>query len=203
MARYTGPKCRLCRREGVSICLCKKCAVDTREFPPGQHGAARKVKLSNYGIQLREKQKVKRLYGLLEKQFKRVYEKASSSKGVTGHVLLQLLERRLDNVIFRLGFATTRPQARQLVAHGLVSVNGRKLNIPSALVYQNDEITIKLKETTKKLIKDNLERNQDKAKVSWLKADEANITGKVLRLPERDDVDFPINEQLIIELYSK
>ncbi|MBF0385644.1 MAG: 30S ribosomal protein S4 [Candidatus Omnitrophica bacterium] len=203
MARYTGPKCRLCRREGISICLCKKCAVDVRESAPGQHGAMRKVKLSDYGLQLREKQKVKRLYGLLEKQFRLCYEKASRSKGVTGHVLLQLLERRLDNVVFRLGIGTTRPQARQFVAHGLVCVNGSKLSIPSAIVNQGDEITFKLKETTKKYIKENIERLKEKPKVAWVKLDETTMTGKVLRLPERDDVGFPINEQLIIELYSK
>jgi len=207
MARYTGPKCRLCRREGVSICSSKRCAVDRREYAPGQHGAKRS-KLSNYGIQLREKQKVKRLYGILERQFRKYYEKATSAKGVTGTILLQFLERRLDNVIYRLGFATTRPQARQIVSHGKVCVNDKRVNIPSYLVKQNDEILLKLKkDTTKKFIKTNIEANQQKRNASgipaWLGMDEEHFKGKILRLPEREDIQFPINEQLIVELYSK
>ncbi len=203
MARYRGPRCRLCRREGVSICMRKKCAQTIREYAPGQHGAARRLKLSDYGIQLREKQKVKRLYGVLEKQFRRYYEKAARAGGVTGTVLLQILERRLDNVVFRLGFATTRPQARQIVSHGFVYVNDRRVNIASFQVKTGDEIEIKVTEKNKKYIMGNLEVTKDRPRPGWLAFDEKHLRGKVLRLPERDDIDFPINEQLIIELYSK
>ncbi len=203
MARYRGPRCRLCRREGVSICMRKKCAQTIREYAPGQHGAARRLKLSDYGVQLREKQKVKRLYGILEKQFRRYYEKAARAEGVTGTVLLQFLERRLDNVVFRLGFATTRPQARQIVSHGFVYVNDRRVNIASFQVKTGDEIEIKVTEKNKKYIMGNLEITKDRPKPGWLAFDEKHLRGKVLRLPERDDIDFPINEQLIIELYSK
>ena len=205
MARYTGPKCRLCRREGVSICMCKRCAFEKRDYAPGQHGAKR-VKLSNYGIQLREKQKVKRLYGIMEKQFRKYYLMSTRSKGVTGTVLLQCLERRLDNVIFRLGFATTRPQARQIVSHGKVYVNDQRVNIPSYLVKPNDEVHLKLKDKNTKFINANIEANQQRpnqAKVDWLSMDATHFKGKVLRLPQREDIQFPINEQLIIELYSK
>ncbi|MCD4781428.1 MAG: 30S ribosomal protein S4 [Candidatus Omnitrophica bacterium] len=203
MARYRGPRCRLCRREGESICFCKKCAQTVRRYPPGQHGVLKRSKLSDYGIQLREKQKVKRLYGILEKQFRRYYEKAARKQGVTGSVLLQFLERRLDNVIFRLGFATTRPQARQIVSHGLVKVNGRRVNIPSFQVELGDEIELKIKEKTKKLINTNIEQTNDRGVPEWLMVDEKKHAGKVVKLPERDDVQFPINEQLIVELYSK
>ncbi len=203
MARYTGPKCRLCRREGVSLCFKKKCAHELRAYPPGEHGQGRRTKLSNYGIQLREKQKVKRLYGILEKQFRRYYEKAARAKGVTGVVLLQLLERRLDNTIFRLGFAKTRPQARQIVSHGLVCVNDRRVNIPSYLIKEGDEISLRLKEKAKGFINENIESTEDRGVPSWLKADPKNLKGKVAGSPERDDVQFQINEQLIVELYSK
>lgn len=205
MARYIGPKWRLSRREGVELFSSKRNALERRDYAPGMHGAKR-TKLSDYGLQLREKQKVKRLYGVLEKQFRRYYEKASRSKGITGSVLLQLLERRLDNVVYRLGFATTRPQARQMVGHGLICVNDKRVNIPSYMVKAGDEISVKNKDGIKKLAKTNVDLNneyQGREKVSWVLVDEDHLKGKVSRLPEREDITFPINEQLIIELYSK
>jgi len=204
MARYRGPKWRLSRREGVELFSRRRNALENRDYAPGEHGM-RRTKLSNYGIQLREKQKVKRMYGILERQFRRYYEQASKTKGVTGHVLLQFLERRLDNVVYQMGFATTRPQARQIVGHGLMQVNGKKVNIPSFLVKPGDEISIKPKEYIKKYIKTNIEANNEVGLVvsGWLSVDQQHFKGKVERLPERTDVDFPINEQLIVELYSK
>ena len=203
MARYTGPRFRLCRREGVNLFGNKKFDLEKRDTPPGQHGAARKAKLSNYGLQLREKQKVKRIYGLLERQFRGYYRKASRSKGVTGSVLLQMLECRLDNTIFRLGFATTRAQARQIVGHGLIIVNGKKVNIPSYQVKSGEVIEVKDNEKIREYIQKNVEATKDIAVPGWLEADAKKLTGKVIRLSQRDDVQFPINEQLIIELYSK
>lgn len=205
MARYTGPKWRLSRREGVELFSSKRNALERRDYAPGMHGA-RRVKLSDYGLQLREKQKVKRIYGVLERQFRRYYEKATRSKGITGSVLLQLLERRLDNVVYRLGFATTRPQARQMVSHGLICVNDRRVNIPSFQVKVGDEISVRNKDNIKNLAKANLDLNneyQGREQVSWVTVDEKHFKGKVSRLPEREDIVFPINEQLIIELYSK
>ena len=161
------------------------------------------MKLSDYGLQLREKQKVKRIYGVLERQFRRYYEKAARSKGVTGSFLLQLLERRLDNVIYRLGFATTRPQARQIVSHGMVQVNGRRVNIPSFLVKEGEEITLAIKDKSKKYIDGNIEANEERPVPAWLNVDVKNYKATVVKLPQRDDVQFPINEQLIVELYSK
>lgn len=200
MARYLGPKFRLCRREGVNLFGPKKYEFDIRPYAPGQHGQGRRVKLSDYGLQLREKQKVKRIYGILERQFRRYYLKAAQSKGITGSVLLQFLERRLDNVIFRLGFALTRPQARQIVGHGLVHVNGRRVNIPSFLVKEGDEIELKFKDKTKAFVDSTLEKNKDLTRQGWLKLDEKNYKATVIRLPQREDLQFPINEQLIIEL---
>ena len=205
MARYTGPKWRLSRREGIELFSRKRNCLEKRDYAPGQHGA-RRVKLSNYGIQLREKQKVKRIYGVLERQFRQYYLKAARAKGVTGKMLLQLLERRLDNVVFRLGFAVTRPQARQIVGHGLVCVNDRKVNIPSFLVKQGDEIIIADKEKIRKYIGKNIEKCMDKDQLivpGWLNVDEKHFKGKIVRMPEREDINFPINEQLIVELYSK
>ncbi len=206
MARYTGPKWRLSRREGVELFSSKRSALERRNYAPGQHGNKR-VKLSDYGIQLREKQKVKRLYGVLERQFRRYYEKATGSKGITGSLLLQMLERRLDNVVYRLGFATTRPQARQIVNHGLVCVNDKRVDIPSFLVKVGDEVSVKPKENIKKYIQTNIEMNTQfqgrEAVPAWVSVDPQHLKGKVLRFPEREDIAFPINEQLIIELYSK
>jgi len=202
MARYTGPRCRLSRREGVNLGLKKRWSLDKREAPPGQHGF-RRGKLSNYGLQLREKQKAKRIYGILEKQFKNYYLKATGAKGVTGTVLLQYLETRLDNVVYRLGFAITRAQARQIVGHGLVRVNGKKVNIPSAPVKIGDEVSFSVKEATTKYLKKNIDLNDGWAVPAWLQADIESFKGKVIRIPVREDISIPVNEQLIIELYSK
>ena len=209
MAKYTGPSCRLCRREMTKLflkgtrCNTEKCAVARRAFPPGQHGQGRSPKMSNYGLQLREKQKVKRVYGILERQFRRYFAIASKTRGVTGKVLLQLLERRLDNVIFRLLFATSHTQARQIVRHGGVYVNGRRVDIPSYSVHEGDVIEIRGKEGVKKSVRANIEMAKDRGIVSWLQADLDGLKGTVARLPDRDDIQMPIQEQLIVELYSK
>jgi len=209
MAKYTGPSCRLCRREMMKLflkgtrCYTEKCGVARRAFPPGQHGQSRSAKLSNYGLQLREKQKVKRIYGVMERQFRRYFQVASKSKGVTGKVLLQELERRLDNVLFRLMFATSHMQARQIVRHGSIYINGRRVNIPSFAVRPDDTIEVKGKAGVKKLIKANIGLSKDRGVAPWLEADLENLKAKVLRLPDRDDIKLPIQEQLIVELYSK
>lgn len=203
MARYIGPRYKLCRREGVNLFGNRKFNIEKRDYPPGEHGNKRRMKLSDYGLQLREKQKLKRVYGVLERQFRGYYEKAAATKGITGELLLQYLERRLDNVIFRLGYATTRAQARQMVSHCFVLVNDRRVNIPSFLVKVGDEITLKMKDKSKKFVDDNLEVNKDHPVPEWLVVDPKHYKGKITRLPERGDVQFPINEQLIVELYSK
>ena len=209
MGRYIGSECRLCRREGeklflkASRCFTEKCAITRRAYAPGQHGEGRKQKLSNYGLQLREKQKVKRIYGMMEKQFRKYFELASKTKGVTGKVLLQLLERRLDNVIFRAGFALTRIQARQIVRHNWVYLNGRRANIPSILLNKDDVIEIKTKEKAGKKVKEIMEASKERTVPTWLAFDAASLSAKVLRLPEKDDIQQPIQEQLIVELYSK
>ena len=208
MARNTGPDCRVCRREGEKLflkgtrCFTHKCAIERREYAPGQHGTKR-VKLSNFGLQLREKQKVKRIYGLLERQFRRYFHKAARSPGVTGSVLLELLERRLDNVIFQAGFSTSRSEARQIVSHGFVYVNARRVNIPSFWVQKDDEITLQKKGDELKPIKENLEATQQRKAPAWLKVDPNRFNVKILRIPQREDITFPVNEQLIIELYSR
>jgi small subunit ribosomal protein S4 len=209
VGRYTGPVCRLCRREGTKLflkgtkCFLEKCPIEKRNFAPGQHGRARKPKIVGYGLQLREKQKAKRIYFTLESQFRAYYEKASRAQGVTGELLLQQLERRLDNVAFRLGFASSRRQARQIVRHGHVEVNGRKVNIPSFQVSVGDEI--KIREGSKKLtvLETSTEFASHQVAPRWLQVDHANLSGKVLALPRREDVNMPVNEQLIVELYSK
>ena len=209
MGRYIGAVCRLCRRQGEKLflkgtkCQTEKCAANKRAYPPGQHGQGRRQKLSNYGVQLKEKQKVKRIYGVLEKQFRKYFKIASKTKGVTGKVLLQLLERRLDNVIFRMGLAISRSQARQIVRHNLVAVNSRRVNIPSYLVDKDDLVEIKSKDKVKIKIKDNLELSKDRTVPSWLEFNAAEMKAKVLRLPEKGDIQQPIQEQLIVELYSK
>ena len=204
MARYTGPRFKLCRREGVNLFGNPKFNMERRDYAPGDHGlAAKRKKLSDYGLQLREKQKVKRIYGVLEKQFRRYYEKAARAKGITGSVLLQLLERRLDNVIFRLGFASTRPAARQMVSHGKVYVNDKRVNVPSFLVDVDDEISLKIKDSSMGYIKEYLEATKERPVPEWLNSDTKHLKGKVVKMPERDDVMFDINEQLIVELYSK
>lgn len=209
MARYTGPVCRLCRREKEKLflkgtkCLTEKCAISRRAYAPGQHGEKSRTKLSNYGLQLREKQKVKRSYGVLERQFRRYFSIASKSKGVTGKLLLQLLERRLDNVVFRLGLAISRAQGRQVVRHGQISVNGRAVNIPSYSVSAGDLIEVKAKEKAKNKIKENIEVSKDRTVPAWLEFNAQELKGKVSRLPEKEDIQQPIQEQLIVELYSK
>jgi small subunit ribosomal protein S4 len=210
MARYTGPVCRLCRRELKKLflkgtkCNTEKCPITKRNYAPGQHGQSKgRIKLSNYGLQLREKQKVKRIYGVLEKQFRRYFKIASKSKGVTGKVLLQLLERRLDNVVFRLGVGLSRAQARQIVRHNFVFVNNRRVNIPSFLINTEDTIDIKAKEKAKNKLKENLESSKDRTVPSWLEFNPGDLHAKCLRLPEKDDIKQPVEEQLIVEFYSK
>ncbi len=186
-----------------SRCNTEKCGVARRAFAPGQHGQSRAAKLSNYGLQLREKQKVKRIYGVMERQFRRYFQIASKSKGVTGQVLLRELERRLDNVLFRMGFATSHMQARQIVRHGSVYVNSRRVNIPSYSVSQGDVVEIKGSEGVRKAVRANADLSKDRGTPAWINADPENLKGKVTRLPERDDIRLPIQEQLIVELYSK
>ncbi len=209
MARYIDAVCRLCRREGEKLflkgtkCFGQKCAMTKRAYAPGQHGAARKQKLSNYGVQLREKQKVKRIYGVLEKQFRGYFEVASKTKGVTGKVLLQLLETRLDNAVFRMGLANSRSQARQIVRHNHICVNSIRVNIPSYLISVNDIIQVKTKEKALNKIKENLEISKDRTVPSWLEFNLNELSARVVRLPEKEDIQQPIHEQLIVELYSK
>jgi small subunit ribosomal protein S4 len=210
MARYTGAVCRLCRRQQEKLflkgnkCSTEKCSVSKRDYAPGQHGPTKtRMKLSNYGLQLREKQKVKRIYGILERQFRKYFKLASKSKGVTGKVLLQLLERRLDNVAFRLGLGVSRAAARQIVRHNFVFVNSKRVNIPSFLVKGNDIVEIKSKEKALNNIRHHLEMSKDRDIPSWLEFDLANLKARVLRLPEKSDITSPIQEQLIVELYSK
>ena len=209
MARYTGPSCRLCRREGMKLflkgtrCYTPKCAIEKRSFPPGQHGQLR-VKLSDYGIQLREKQKVKRMYGVLERQFQRYFSIAQKSKGVTGQMLLEMLERRLDSVLYRSGFATSRREGRQMVRHRAVKVNGRLVDIPSYTVKVGDVFAIASNRTGQMTrIKANLERMKDHPAPAWLQLDTEQLKGTILRAPQKDDIGLPIQEQLIVELYSK
>jgi small subunit ribosomal protein S4 len=209
LARYTDPVCRLCRREGIKLflkgakCFSDKCPIEKRNFAPGQHGKDRKAKVVGYGLQLREKQKAKRIYFTQEGQFRNYFEKAARSKGVTGEKLLQQLERRLDSVVLRLGFGMSRRQARQLVRHGHIAVNGRKVNIPSYQTSAGDEITVR--EGSRKLVM--LEQAKEFAAhqnmPSWLEVDRDNYKGRVLSLPKREDIQLPVNEQLIVELYSK
>jgi len=210
MGKYIGSSCRLCRREGEKLflkgprCSTHRCAVERRAYVPGEHGAGgRRIKLSNYGLQLREKQKIKRIYGLYEKQFRGYFAKASHKKGITGVILLQFLERRLDNVIYQLGFCTSRRQARQIVSHGFVFVNDQRVNISSFLVKPNDEIFIKCDVKGQKTIVDNIELSKDRTVPEWLEVDQKKYRAKVARFPERTDIGFPVNEQLIVELYSR
>jgi small subunit ribosomal protein S4 len=206
VARDLGPKCRVCRREGMKLflkgerCLTEKCAIERRSYPPGEHGRGR-IKQSEYLLQLREKQKARRYYGLLEKQFRNYYEKASRMTGITGEVLLRMLETRLDNVVYRLGFAASRSQARQLVRHGHFQVNGRRVNIPSFNVRPDNVISMRPGSTAEQVLRDATDLTASVA--PWLQADHDNLTGKVLRWPERQEIDTPVQEQLIVELYSK
>jgi small subunit ribosomal protein S4 len=209
MARYIGPVCRLCRREDMKLflkgdrCYTDKCGYERRAYPPGQHGQARRRKPSDYREQLREKQKVKRIYGIAERQFRGYYHRASRAKGVTGEMLIQLLERRLDNVIYRLGFASDHAEARQLVRHGHFKVNGRRVNIPSYLVKANDQIEVK--EASRKIARviDSVGAVDRRGVPQWLELNKDAFQGRVKSLPAREDVTLPIREQLIVELYSK
>jgi small subunit ribosomal protein S4 len=209
MARYTGAVCRLCRREGTKLflkgtkCTSDRCPIEKRNFPPGQHGKDRKAKIVGYGLQLHEKQKAKRMYFTLEGQFREYYEKANRASGVTGELLIQQLERRLDNVAFRLGFAISRRQARQVVRHGHVTVNGRKVNIPSYQVNVGDEIAIRDSAKKFQIVEQGAQFAQQNPLPVWLEMNFETLSGRVLSLPKRADVNLPINEQLIVELYSK
>ena len=208
MARYTGPVCRLCRREGTKLylkgerCTSGKCALDRRSTAPGQHGAANK-KMREYGLQMREKQKTRRYYGVLERQFVNYYEEAARKEGMTGENLICLLERRLDNVVYRMGFASSHKEARQLVLHGHFTLNGKKVNIPSLIVRAGDVIAVK--ETSRDSVKFKAlaEAAATQTAPKWLEVKVDAMTAKVLNLPAREDVDFDFNEQLIVELYSK
>ena len=208
MARYRASVCRLCRREGMKLflkgdrCFTNKCAIERRNFPPGQHGK-RRSKILGYGIQLREKQKVKRFYGVLEGQFRLAFQQAERMRGVTGTNLLSLLERRLDNVVHRLGFAGSRAQARQLVRHGHVRVNGKKVNIPSVIVTAGSVISVKEKSKSNPLIAGAVETAKGRGIPAWLELNAAEFQGKVVALPKREDVGVVVNEKLIVELYSK
>ena len=208
MARYTGPSCRLCRREGSELflkgerCYTDKCAIKRRSYPPGQHGQGR-IKVSDYGVQLREKQKVRRIYGILENQFRGYFEMADRQKGVTGENLLFILERRLDNVAYRLGFATSRDEARQLVRHGHFTLNGRKVNIPSIQVKAGDVLQLREKSRKVAAISESLEGVVRRGIPQWLELDKDAFKGTVKLMPVREDITMPIQEQLIVELYSK
>lgn len=208
MARYSGAVCRLCRREGVKLylkgerCYSDKCAIDRRPYAPGQHGQGRK-KVSEYGLQLREKQKARRIYGVLEKQFRKYYEEAARRKGITGETLLQLLESRLDNVVYRLGFAASRPEARQLVRHGHITVNGHRVDIPSYQTKHGDVIAIYEKSNESPRIKELIEIAEGKTVLGWLERDLNIKSGRVVRMPTREEIDIPVAEQMIIELYSR
>ena len=209
MARYTGPVCRQCRREMKKLflkgerCYTSKCAIERRSYPPGQHGQARTRKMSTFGTQLREKQRAKRMYGVLEKQFRLYFKKADKWRDVTGTVLMQLLERRLDNIVFRLGFATSRNSARQMVLHGNILVNGKRVDIPSYSLSPEDEITITEKLRQSKQVQESLEKADSRGRVSWLDYNAEKFTGKMLNVPEREDIPVDIQEQIIVELYSK
>ncbi len=208
MARYTDSICRQCRREGMKLflkgdrCFTDKCAFERRSYAPGQHGQARK-KLSEYGMQLREKQRAKLMYGILERQFRRYFQMADQMKGVTGDNLLMLLERRLDNMVYRMGFARSRAQARQLVKHSHFLVNGKKANIPSHLVRQGDTVAVAQKSRTLAAIADSMEGVERRGIPEWLMLEKESFSGKVMAYPSREQLALPINEQLIVELYSK
>ena len=209
MARYVGPVCRLCRREGMKLflkgerCYGEKCAIERRNVPPGQHGKGRKAKLIGYGLQLREKQRVKRMYGVLERQFRRYFQTADRKKGITGEILLQLLESRLDNVVYRLGFATSRAQARQLVRHGHFLVNERRADIPSYLLRAGDRVIVKPASVKNPAILYAMEEVKGRGVPEWLELNAAGSTGRLVAVPTREQLGLPVQEQLIVELYSK
>ena len=208
MARYKDEQCRICRREGQKLflkgarCYSDKCAVTRRNYAPGQHGQKR-AKLSEYGTQLREKQKTRSFYGVGEKQFRGYFEAASNKKGITGENLLQILESRLDNVVYRMGFGVSRPQARQLVTHGNIEVNGKKVDIASYQVKAGDVVAIRELRIDNPVVKENIENNAVRPIPEWLEVDREKMSGKVIRLANREDIDLPVEEHLIVELYSK
>lgn len=209
MAVYNDAKCRLCRREGMKLflkgqrCLSDKCAMERRAYAPGEHGKSRRAKETNYGLQLREKQKARRIYGLLERQFRHFFAKAATAKGVTGEALLQMLESRLDNVVYRLGFAPNRATARQLVRHGHVRVNGRKVDIPSFQVRAGSEVSLRERSRKLAIVLNALEARKGQSVPEWLSLSAESMSGRVLSIPTRQSISVPVNEQLIVELYSK
>jgi small subunit ribosomal protein S4 len=209
LARYKDAVCRLCRREGIKLflkgtkCFSDKCAIEKRNFAPGQHGKDRKAKIVGYGLQLREKQKAKRIYFTQEGQFRNYFEKAARTKGVTGEMLLQQLERRLDSVVLRMGFGISRRQARQLVRHGHVAVNGRKVDIPSYQVAVGEEISIRESSRKLPILEQSKEFASHQNAPNWIEIDRDNFKGRITALPKREDIQLPVNEQLIVELYSK
>jgi small subunit ribosomal protein S4 len=208
VARYREASCRICRREGEKLflkgdrCYSEKCAVERRKYPPGQHGQGYR-KLSDYGVQLREKQKVRKIYGLLERQFRRYFYEAERRKGITGEILLQLVESRLDNIVYRMGFAPNRRRARQLISHGHIVVTGKEINLPSYQVKEGDSVGVKDSSRDMPEIIDSLSKVEYRGIPAWVEVDSVNYTGKVLRIPARDEIQLPIQEQLIVELYSK
>jgi small subunit ribosomal protein S4 len=209
MATYHGPRCKVCRRHGVKLflkgmrCYTDKCAFERRAYGPGQHGQRRRRKTTDYGLQLKEKQKAKRIYGVLERQFKNYYTEADRQKGITGENLMRLLERRLDNVVYRLGFAFSRSAARELVRHGHLKVNGRKVNIPSYLVKIGDEITVNEKSQSNPEVRMSVDAKSGVGTVDWLELDPKRFMGRVLEIPSRDQIPSPVNEQLIVNFYSR
>ncbi|HTR99300.1 MAG TPA: 30S ribosomal protein S4 [Bacteroidota bacterium] len=209
MARYTDPSCRLCRREKQKLflkgtkCFTEKCPVERRAFPPGQHGQSRRTKISEYGVQLREKQKIRRMYGLQERQFRNTFERALKQTGRTGETLVKLLERRLDNVVYRLGLAPSRKAARQLVNHGHFMVNNRAVDVPSYLLKAGDSIQVREKSKKLEILHASMKRMKDTAMLPWLSLDKAAMVGTFLNVPERADIPLNADEQLIVELYSK
>jgi small subunit ribosomal protein S4 len=209
MARYSGPVCKLCRREGEKLflkgtrCLTVKCSFEKKSYAPGQHGVSQRVKLSDYGIQLREKQKVRRIYGLLEKQFHNYYQKADRLKGITGENLLRLLESRLDNTVYRLGFAQSRQQARQMVRHRHFTINDRLVDIPSYLLRPGDVVAVRDKSKKLPVIHDSMRRIRDEDMYPWLKLEKAKMEGTFVEYPKREDIPVQVQENLIVELYSK
>ena len=209
MAVYHDARCRLCRREGSKLflkgarCFTDKCAFERRGYAPGEHGKSRRIKETNYGQQLREKQKARRIYGLLERQFRHYFAKAATTKGVTGEALLQMLERRLDNIVFRLGFAPSRSAARQLVRHGHFQVNGRRVDIPSFLVRAGDEVKVRERSRKMTVVLSSLEARKGQGVPEWMDLNSDQLTGRILNIPTRASIPVPLNEQLIVELYSK
>ncbi|MBK6876714.1 MAG: 30S ribosomal protein S4 [Ignavibacteria bacterium] len=209
MARYTGANCKLCRRERTKLflkgtkCFTDKCPIESRNYPPGQHGQSRRQRMTDYAVQLREKQKVRKTYGVLESQFRRYFEDASRKTGITGENLVKILERRFDNTVYRLGLAPSRKAARQLITHRHFSINGKVVNIPSYLLKSGDLIQVREKSKKLEVIHDSMKRMKDAMILPWLSLDKANMKGIFVKEPERSDVPFNANEQLIVELYSK